>query len=329
MIMTARLRAFIASQIEQQPAACAVALCVLIIVIAAIADAIVFGARTKYVHTVEALQDYYRSAGYPGPTAHPGAPGVPRIYLSDIPAGWTEGQSVASKKALFFRAVLPLVLKANEEVRKERRRLNRIATAYSATGALADADDRVWLRRLAERYEVAGADSPSVPEAQLIAPLLLRVDAIPPSIALAQAAVESAYGSSRFAVEGNALYGQWRTGGGLRPLAQPEHLAGFGIATFSSPLHSVAAYVHNLNTFPAYRAFRAARARHASGSAQSSLALADTLTAYSELGAEYVATLRRIIVDNNLHRLDQARLSDGRAVVVRLSPNARRQRAGL
>ena len=102
---------------------------------------------------------------------------------------------------------------------------------------------------------------------------MLRVDTIPPSLALAQAAIESGYGASRFAVEGNALFGQWRTGGGLRPSDQPAHLSDYGIATFASPLQSVAAYAHNLNTFASYRDFRAARARHVGQTPEAALEL--------------------------------------------------------
>ncbi len=319
IVMTARLKACLASQIEQQPVACAVALCVLFIVATAIVDTTAVGARTKHVYSMKALQDYYRELGYVEHAVYSGEVEVPRIYLSRIPEGWAEDQPIAFKKSVFFRAMLPLVLKVNEDIKNERHRLKRIAAAYNAHGSVADGDDRTWLRRLAARYEVVYATKAAAPNSsveQFIAPLLSRVDTIPPSLALAQAAVESGYGSSRFAVEGNALYGQWRTGGGLRPHAQPEHLSGFGIATFLSPLHSVAAYARNLNTFPAYRGFRAMRAKQGSNTAQNSLALTDTLTAYSQRGEEYVATLKRIIHDNHLSRFDGARLRDGRAVII-------------
>ncbi len=306
-------------QVRQQPVACAVALCILVVAAAAIVDSAAFGARTKRIDSVNALQNYYRELGYLEQAVYAREIEVPRLYLSRVPEGWAEDQPIAVRKSIFFRAVLPLILKVNEDIRKERRNLARIAAAYRAKGSVTEAEDRAWLRRLAVRYEVGdGADASAANASveHLIEPLLRRVDTIPPSLALAQAAVESGYGSSRFAVQGNALYGQWRKGGGLRQQAQPEHLSGFGIATFRSPLHSVAAYARNLNSHPAYRHFRALRARQSGGTAQNALALARTLTAYSERGETYVTTLKRIIQDNRLDRFDGARLSDRRAVLV-------------
>jgi Bax protein len=330
--ITARNKACLASQIKQQPIACAVALCVLIIVATAIVDTTAVGARTKDVHSIKALQDYYRELGYVEHAVYSGEVEVPRIYLSGIPGGWAADQSVAVKKSVFFRAMLPLVLKVNEDIKNDRLRLKRIAATYDAHGSVDDGKDRTWLRRLAVRYEVvdtAEADMPNARVEHFIAPLLSRVDTIPPSLALAQAAVESGYGSSRFAVEGNALYGQWRTGGGLRPRAQPEHLSNFGIATFLSPLHSVAAYAHNLNTFPAYRDFRAMRTEQSSRAALNSQTLTDTLTAYSQRGEEYVATVKSIIRFNQLSRFDGVRLEDGKAVILHLSQDMHSQRRAL
>ena len=319
--MTIQIKAWLAFRIQQQPMAYAVALCILAVTAIAIVDTAAFGARTKRIYSMQALHDYYRGLGYVEPAIYSGKVEVPRVYLSRIPEGLTGNQPIAIKKTLFFSMLLPLILKVNEDIEIERRRLKRIAAAVRTNGSVGDEDDRAWLHRLAVRYEVvaaADAPPPNMPVERLIAALWSRVDTIPPSLALAQAAIESGYGSSRFAIRGNALYGQWRTAGGMRPRAQPEHLSGFGIATFSSPLHSVAAYARNLNTFPAYRGFRDLRATQGGNSAtRNSVVLAGTLTAYSERGEEYVATLERIILDNRLSRFDGARLGNGRSVTVR------------
>lgn len=311
--VAARLAAPAVARFKQQPVAGSVALAVLVIAVVAIVDAAVGGPRAKRFESMSSLQGYYLDLGYVERAVSSGETGVPRLYLSSIPEGWTDGEPVAIKKSVFFRSVLPLVLTVNEEIARDRARLKQIAAAYRANRSVG-ADDRAWLRRLAVRYEVAETDDGNAPVGPLIDRLLRRVDTIPPSLALAQAAIESGYGSSRFAVEGNALFGQWRTGGGLRPREQRAHLSRFGIAAFKSPLHSVRAYAHNLNTFPAYRGFRALRAKQAP---RDTLALASTLTAYSELGEEYVAKVRRVVTQNGLTRFDNARLRDGRAVSVR------------
>ena len=319
--MTAQLKAWLATQIQQQPAASAVALCILVLAATTIVDTAAFGERTKRVDSVMALQNYYRELGYVEPAVFSEKIVVPRVYLSRIPAGWTEDQPISTKKSLFFRTLLPLILKVNEDIENEQQHLKRITTAFHANGSVGDEDDRAWLHRLAVRYEVVTTSEElalNTSVEQLIATLRRRVDTILPSLALAQAAIESGYGSSRFAVQGNALYGQWRTGGGMRPQAQPGHLSNFGVAAFSSPLHSVAAYARNLNTFPAYSDFRNMRAQQrGSNTTRNSLALADTLTAYSQRGEEYVVTLKSIIRDNRLSRFDQARLGDSRPVIVR------------
>ena len=111
-----------------------------------------------------------------------------------------------------------------------------------------------------------------------IATLLRRMAPIPPSLALAQAAVESAYGTSRFAIAGNALFGQWTTGAGLKPQEQRSAKARFQVAAFGSPLKSVEAYARNLNTHRAYRKFRAARqAQSLNGADPAGLKLISTL----------------------------------------------------
>jgi uncharacterized FlgJ-related protein len=143
--------------------------------------------------------------------------------------------------------------------------------------------------------------------------LLERVDIVPVSLALSQAAEESGWGTSRFAAEGNALFGQWTWGGeGIKPEQQRAALGDHRIAAFESPLQSVMAYMHNLNTHPAYAELRAMRARlRREGQPIRGRKLAEALTKYSERGQAYVDSLHAIMSVNHLDAADEAHLGDG------------------
>jgi Bax protein len=198
------------------------------------------------------------------------------------------------------------VLKANEEVATQRRRLLRIREEI-ARGHRLDAADRMWLAKMAERYGVedGGMDA-----------LLRRVDIVPVSLALAQSIQESGWGTSRFARKGNALYGQrtWSENiPGLRPrrVEDPD----FKVRAYRELGDSVRLYLHNLNTHPAYAGFRERRAvMRAAGKSPDGYLLAATLTRYSEERAAYVEKLRALVRANKLRTLDDAELADGRFV---------------
>ncbi|MHA1565147.1 MAG: glucosaminidase domain-containing protein [Alphaproteobacteria bacterium] len=202
-----------------------------------------------------------------------------------------------TRKQLFLATVLPLVLRVNENIRADRARLRQLR-ALVLNGRLLALGDAVWLQRLADRYAIENGDFTS---------LLRRVDAIPPSLVLAQAATESGWGSSRFAQQGNALFGQrtWAPGGGLVPAGRAAG-GTYEVQRFDDLAAGIRAYVHNLNRHPAYADFRALRATHKPR--PDPLALAATLSAYSELGAGYVELLHQVIQENNLTDLDTARL---------------------
>jgi Bax protein len=139
--------------------------------------------------------------------------------------------------------------------------------------------------------------------------LLRRVDTIPVALALAQAAIESGWGTSRFALQGNALFGQWAwtESAGIRPLAASNERA--VVRSFGSLLGSVRAYMHNLNTHPNYQRFRLARQGL---SPQNKTIKAGTLTTYldgyAEIGTAYVDKLRAVISSNNFDQYARARL---------------------
>jgi len=226
---------------------------------------------------------------------------VPRIFLTSLPGEIDKVRETAERKKLFFKSVLPLVLQVNEEIAKDRKRLWDIRFRRNL-GLKIDALDRLWLDSMAEQYGVRHGD---------IDGLLARVDIIPPSLALAQAAEESGWGRSRFAKEGNALFGQWTYSAqhkGIKPSERDEG-ATHRIRAFDNLAHSVRAYMQNLNSHRAYRGLRKMRQQmRAKGSPLDGFLMAGTLTRYSARGENYVMALRSIMEVNGLAAFDDARL---------------------
>lgn len=225
---------------------------------------------------------------------------VPRIYLAEIPTTWRAKESkeitVAEKKLLFFRLLAPVVLYVNERILEERVR----AEALSRQQILSPAD-QAWLRELAGHYQVPVGDT---------AELLRRVDLIPLSLALAQGASESGWGTSRFADEGNSLFGQWSWSGGIKPAEQRTAAHGdHRIAAFDSTGMSVASYALNLNTHATYHDFRVRREDlRRKGQPIRGDDLVDTMIRYSERGQSYVNELRALMRQNRLDVADEAKL---------------------
>jgi len=229
---------------------------------------------------------------------------------------------VAERKEAFFGYFLPLVKEANAEILKDRARLLRIR------GRLVLAEKRAakkgktahvhvrgrearWLRRLAEDYEIdmseekAGAARPRRFDQDFVDEVLLRVDGVPPSLALAQAANESAWGTSRFARQGNNFFGLRSTdGSGLVPKRRARGAA-FRVAAYATPRESVRAYIETLNTQLAYRRLWEIRAEdRRQGRKPSGLRLANGLQSYSERGETYVRLIQSMIRTNGLAQYD-------------------------
>ncbi len=182
--------------------------------------------------------------------------------------------------------------------------LASLALASGETLSDAAAD---WLREVSSVLRINETD-----QAAAIDQALYKLDVIPAGLALGQAAYESGYGTSRFAVAGNALFGQWTFGGeGLIPEQQRGQLGDHRIAAFDWPFDSVRGYFINLSSHPAYEEFRRLRAGlKAAGEPVTSMALADGLTRYSERGQAYVDTLKSIIRVNGLGIADDAVFRD-------------------
>jgi Bax protein len=245
---------------------------------------------------------------------------VPRVLVRSIPADLGQVPEVDRRKELFLGSILPLVLAVNEQIMTERRTVEDIGKKLRTPEPLTD-DDLSALERLGELYEVIPAepeadeppfDMATADKQELVDELLLRVAPLPVSLVLAQAAEESAWGLSRFAAEGNALYGQWvwNDEEGMIPKGRRDGET-HSVRAFDDIYESTLSYAHNLNTHRAYSGFRRMRANmlNARGTLDG-VVLAGALTKYSGRGQAYVESLRSIIRNNNLSGFDRAVFAD-------------------
>lgn len=259
-------------------------------------------ANVTPVDSTGKLWDLFRDIGYEidGVRTHGE---VPRLFLASLPEDLRKLRTVSKKKITFIKSTLPLILHVNELILQDRKRLETLQAQIGAGESLKVAD-RLWLEELAEAY---GAEKPDV------AALLARVDIIPPSLAIAQAAEESGWGTSRFAREGNALFGQRSYKPGKKGIVPKEREEGkaFKVRAFDHLIDGVKAYAHNLNSHFAYDDFRNARAEmRAEAGKLDGYRLAGALLRYSERGEDYIDTIRLIMRANTLKVFDGARLGN-------------------
>ena len=169
---------------------------------------------------------------------------VPNLYISSLPEDFSKIVSSSKKKSLFVRSILPLIVKENNRIETLNNRIKNLKNNFSKINR----SEAMWLRKMMSSYKVKSND---------INDLIIKVDIIPVSIALGQAAIESGWGTSRFAMEGNALYGQWswKTGSGIVPKERDINDV-YEIKSFLSLSNSVASYMKNLNTHQNYNNFR-------------------------------------------------------------------------
>ena len=220
---------------------------------------------------------------------------VKPIYLTKLPRDIKTLGDTKTKRELFIKIILPLVLDENNKITKDRKKLFQILSKnFNSPG------ERVWLKRRFKEYKIEDGD---------LAKLKMRMDIIPVSIALAQAANESGWGTSRFALEGNALFGQWTwSKKGISPKNQDPDRS-HKILQFQVLKASVRAYKNNLNTHNAYGEFREARAKLREDKKQIiGLDLTKYLKNYASIGEKYVRILDDIIEKNSLTDFDKANL---------------------
>ena len=220
---------------------------------------------------------------------------VKPINIDLLPNEIKSIENVKKRKELFIQIVLPLILEENKKIKLERKTLFAILNKNSNSE-----EERNWLKSKFKQYGVVNSD---------LTTLKIRMDEIPVSLAIAQAAKETGWGTSRFAQEGNALFGQWTyDGDGIKP-AGSDAGDTHKVMKFKILRASVRAYQRNLNTHKSYRKFRKVRAiqRDVYGSLNS-LELSKYLDAYAETGSEYTKILKKIIEQNKLTDFDDAKI---------------------
>jgi len=221
---------------------------------------------------------------------------VKPVKLSLLPKEIKNIQSTKEKKERFLEIILPLVLEENNRIRLDRKKLFSILNKNNNT----DQEIR-WLNSKFKQYGVVKKD---------LATLKIRMDEVPVSLALAQAAKETGWGTSRFAIEGNALFGQWTwSGEGIKPAGADSSDGDHKVMKFKVLKASVRAYQRNLNTHNSYREFRLARAIMRDNEEElDSLTLANYLDKYAATGKEYTIVLKKIIQQNSLKDFDKVKL---------------------
>ena len=220
---------------------------------------------------------------------------VKPVALTLLPNEIKMIESTKKRKEFFIQIVLPLILKENNNIKLDRKRLFTIINKSNNSKL-----EKKWLDKKYKQYGIPSKD---------LSTLKIRMDEIPVSLALAQAAKETGWGTSRFALEGNALFGQWTwSGEGLKP-KDSEKNEGHKVMKFNVLQASVRAYQRNINTHSTYKEFRKERAMlRDKGKPLDSLILSKHLNKYAETGEKYVEVLKQIIKQNNLQDFDDAKL---------------------
>ncbi len=220
---------------------------------------------------------------------------VKPIRLSLLPNEMKSIESSGKRKSLFIKIILPLVLEENNRIIIDRKKLFSILNKNKNSK-----DEIKWLNQKFKQYGVLNKD---------LATLKVRMDIIPVSLAIAQAAKETGWGTSRFAIEGNALFGQWTwSGEGIKP-AGADTDATYKVMKFNVLKASVRAYQRNLNTHSSYKKFRFVRAQLRDDNKKlDSLKLAEYLDNYAQTGTEYTKVLKQIIQQNQLKDFDEVKL---------------------
>ena len=220
---------------------------------------------------------------------------VKPIALSLLPQEIKKIENIKKRKNLFIKIILPLILEESNVIKSDRRKLFNILNKNKNSVV-----EKKWLNKKFKQYSVSNKD---------LSTLKIRMDIVPVSLVIAQAAKETGWGTSRFAVEGNALFGQWTWDGeGIKP-ASADNNDTHKVMRFKILKASIRAYQRNLNTHASYKKFRLTRAEQRDRNENlNSLVLSEHLEKYAETGAEYVKILNKIIKQNSLTDFDDAKL---------------------
>ena len=220
---------------------------------------------------------------------------VKPVALTLLPQEIKMIENSKKRKEFFIQIVLPLIIEENNNIKLDRKTLFTIINKSNNSNS-----EKKWLEKKYKQYGVKSGDLSS---------LKIRMDEIPVSLAIAQAAKETGWGTSRFALEGNALFGQWTwSGEGLKPKEAKEG-ENHKVMKFNILQASVRAYQRNINTHSTYKDFRKARAKlRDNNKPLDSIELSKHLNKYAETGNQYVEVLQKIIKQNKLQDFDDAKL---------------------
>ena len=215
--------------------------------------------------------------------------------LDHLPSEMKSIENLKKRKNLFIQIVLPLIIEENTKIKLDRKKLFVILNKNSNSKSEIE-----WLKKKFKQYGVAKND---------LSTLKIRMDEIPVSLAIAQAAKETGWGTSRFAQKGNALFGQWTwSGNGIKP-AGADNDSTHKVASFKVLKASVKAYQRNINTHSSYKKFRNERAIQRDNYGKlNSLELVKYLDKYAETGIEYTKILSKIIKQNSLTDFDDVKI---------------------
>jgi uncharacterized FlgJ-related protein len=222
---------------------------------------------------------------------------VEPIFLSKLPTGIKNINNIRERKKLFIKVILPLIIFENNKILEDRDNLSQIYREKTL-----NANELSWLKSKFKEYRIKDKNMEE---------LKVRMDIIPPSLAIAQAAYETGWGTSRFAMEGNSLYGvrTWKKGRGIIPNERTEEQK-FEVLSYKIIRASISSYKKNLNTHQSYKEFRSMRSQQRKKLRTiSGLELSKYLNKYSEIGNQYVERLKKIIEQNSLMDFDDAILS--------------------
>ena len=246
------------------------------------------------------LEEIFESSGYSLENVRKKKKVKP-IYISILPSEIGQIENTEKRKGTFIKIILPLILNENKQIKSDRKKLFRILGKKYNNNI-----EKKWLKIKFSEYKIKNSD---------LSELKVRMDIIPVSLAIAQAAKETGWGTSRFAQEGNALFGQWTySDDGLQPLENT--LSKHKVKRFNLLQASVTAYKKNLNTHKVYNKFRLARAELRERNEKiNSLTLVKYLNKYAETGDNYTKILEKIIKQNKLMDFDNVKLLPTRLII--------------
>ena len=222
---------------------------------------------------------------------------IPPIFVNNIPNSIKE-LTISERKVTFTKILLANIIENNNNIISERDSIIDITKRLS-NNRVVTSEERIWLEKIYKIYRC---------KPYQVKCLLKKVDIIPPSMAIAQTIVESGWGTSRFAIEGNSLFGEHFSNG-----AKGKYVSASGssikLRAFNSIQEAVKSYSININRHRAYREFRDTRFKMRTNSEKlNSIVLIETLGSYSELGNEYISYIKNIIIKNSLQNYDNTKL---------------------